>query len=197
MEFMSALEFSRGAATPCICFHSERDIRVVVHGDDFTILGHLEQMEWFTQRMESKSDIKYRGHIGPQRKDEKSMMILNSIDEWTEEGVVYESDQRHADIIVRDLSLSQANGVVTPGEKKESKASSELNPSPDTQYRARVARGIYLAQGRSDNAYSVKELSRRMATPDESAWELLKRLGRYLVNKKRYQTLYGYQSRVS
>lgn len=94
---------------------------MVVHGDDFTILGHLVPIDWFKKRMESKYDIKHRGHIGPHRTYEKSLRILNRIVEWTEEGIVYESDQRHADIIVRYLNLSQANGVVTPGEKRRPK----------------------------------------------------------------------------
>lgn len=197
IECMSEFECSRGAATPCICPHAERYIRVVVHGDDVTILGHLEQIDWSKKRMESTYDIKYRGHIGPQRKDEKNMMILNRIVEWIEDGIVYESGQRHAYIIVRYLNLSQANGVVTPGEKKDIKTSNALNQSQATRYRARVARGIYLAPDRRDIAYVVMELSRNMPNPDCSDWASLKRLGRYLVNQSSVQTLPAYPLGVS
>lgn len=197
IEFMSEIKFPRGAATPCMSWHAERELRFVVHGDDFTILGYLDQHIWFRKHMESRYDIKYRGHIGSQKDDEKSIIMLNRIVEWTDEGVVYNSDQRHADIIVRYLGLGKANGVVTPGEKKHDKVSSELDPSQATQYRAWVARGIVLAQDRSDIAYSVKDLSREMSNPDDSDGVVLKRLGRNLVIPRRYQTWFAYQSGVS
>ena len=38
-EFMEEIGFHRGKASPCIFRHADRDLRVVVHGDDFTVLG--------------------------------------------------------------------------------------------------------------------------------------------------------------
>ena len=41
--------------------------------------------------------------------------------EWTEEGIRYEYDQRHADIIVQSMGLTiGAKGVLTPAAKRES-----------------------------------------------------------------------------
>ena len=62
-------------------------------------------------------------------------------------------------------------------------------------YRAIVARGIYLAQDRSDIAFAVKELSRRMSCPDARDWHSLKRLGRYLLKRERAVSHFCYQSR--
>ena len=39
IDFLEKVGFQRGVSTPCIFWHRARDIRVVVHGDDFTILG--------------------------------------------------------------------------------------------------------------------------------------------------------------
>mgnify|MGYP003331301361 CR=1 FL=1 len=38
--FLISLGFRRGGASPCVFYNKSRDIRIVVHGDDFTILGH-------------------------------------------------------------------------------------------------------------------------------------------------------------
>ena len=38
-EFMEDIGFVRGILSPCVFYHAERELRVVVHGDDFTILG--------------------------------------------------------------------------------------------------------------------------------------------------------------
>ena len=71
-----------------------------------------------------------------------------------------------------------------PGDKAEIKEDEiPLVDKEATQFRALTARGIYLAQDRSDIGFAVKELARKMATPTESDWMGLKRLGRYLVGK--------------
>ena len=35
-EFMESIGFSKGKASPCIFWHPGRNLRCVVHGDDFT-----------------------------------------------------------------------------------------------------------------------------------------------------------------
>ena len=65
-----------------------------------------------------------------------------------------------------------------------------------TSYRAITARGMYLSQDRSDIQYAVKETSRSMSCPKLSDWEKLKRIGRYLLDKKRYVMNYPYQGTV-
>ena len=37
-DCLEEIGFLSGAALPCVCFHPERNISVVVHGDDFTAL---------------------------------------------------------------------------------------------------------------------------------------------------------------
>ena len=48
-------------------------------------------------------EVKFRGRLGPCQSDQKSMRILNRVVEWSEEGIRYEADQRHAEIIVKHL----------------------------------------------------------------------------------------------
>lgn len=119
--------------------------------------------------------------------------------QWTDEGIWYEPDQRHVEIILRDLGLtSESKSVAIPGEpaKPTGAEEQELPESEATAFRATVARGLYVSQDRSDIQYAVKELSRNMSKPLRSDQERLKRLGRYLVGKPRVRTLFGYQNRV-
>ena len=39
IEFMDNEGFSKSRASPCMFYHRERDTRVVIHGDDFTVFG--------------------------------------------------------------------------------------------------------------------------------------------------------------
>ena len=114
-----------------------------------------------------------------------SSAILNRVVTWDREGIWYEPDQRHADIIIRELGLkADSKGVVTPGEKVKGVVEGlELSDTEATMYRALTARGVYLAQDRSDITFAVKELSRSMSKPTREDWGKLKRLGRYLVDK--------------
>lgn len=90
--------------------------------------------------------------------------------------------------------------ISAPGVKREAVEEEDkryLTKEAATQYRALVARGIYLAQARSDIAFAIKELSRGMAKPIEEDWEALKRLGRHLLGRMREVKLFSYQRLVS
>ena len=98
---------------------------------------------------------------------------------WTEEGSRCEADQRHAEIIIRELDLKgNSNPLSTPGVKDNEEGSErKLNNKEATQYRGLVARANYLCQDRSDIEFAVKELYRGMAEPNQGNWMALKRLG--------------------
>ena len=49
---MESIGFARGASTPCSFYNQEKELRVVVHGDDFTVLGWEHQLNWFLEQME-------------------------------------------------------------------------------------------------------------------------------------------------
>ncbi len=46
VKFMIDAEFASGKATPCVFYNKERELRAVVHGDDFTILGKEEELDF-------------------------------------------------------------------------------------------------------------------------------------------------------
>ena len=108
---------SSGAKHVEWCFyHEEKDIALTVHGDDFTVLGDDTGLDWFRAALQSKFLLKVRGRLGPEATDDKEIRILNRIVRWTPEGIWYEPDQRHAEIIIRDLGLErESKGVGTAG----------------------------------------------------------------------------------
>ena len=79
----------------------------------------------------------------------------------------HEADQRHGEIIVRDVGLTdESKPAPTPGIKvaplKDDKSlpNEELGSTSARTYTAITARGNYLSQGRSDIQFAIKELSR-------------------------------------
>ena len=140
--------------------------------------------------------MKYRGRLGPQKGDAKSIIILNRLIEWTNNGIRYEADQRHAELIVSQMGLErESKSVATPSLHTTSLDESPLGPEQCTVYRALVARANYLAQDRADIGFSVKELCRHMSQPRQCDWAQMKRLGRYLVDKTRVIVNFAYQTK--
>ena len=46
-------------------FHEGRDLTIVCHGDDFTIVGEEEELEWVAGKMKGWFEIKVRAVLGP------------------------------------------------------------------------------------------------------------------------------------
>ena len=59
----------------------------------------------FRGAIQKKFEVKCQGRIGPGVGDEKSIRILNRVLEWKEDGLHYEADQRHAEIITEMVGL--------------------------------------------------------------------------------------------
>ena len=90
---MESIGFRRGQSTPCIFCHKDKGIRVVIHGDDFALLGSSVALDWFRDRIQGKFEAKFRGRLGPDNGDDKAVRILNRHVTWTNEGIRYEADQ--------------------------------------------------------------------------------------------------------
>ena len=118
--YRDALEdmgFTSGSASPCIFFHEERNISIVVHGDDFNALGVADELDWYEKELATHFEIKIRGRMGPGG-DCDQIKILNRILTLTKEGLEYEADPRHADLLLSSMGLTKSNSVSTPGVKE-------------------------------------------------------------------------------
>ena len=191
--------FAQGKSSPCVFYHEERGIRLVVHGDDFTFLGNDQALDWCTTIMQEEYDIKLRGRLGPEKHDDKSMRILNRCLEWRSDGLHYEPDPRHAEIIIEQMGVEKSAAVVTPGIKTTPLPEEEdlaLKPDYATKFRRIIARANFLAQDRVDIQYAVKEAAKGMANPKQSDWDKLVRIAKYLLGHKRYVMKFAIQRGV-
>ena len=55
---LEKIGFVNGVASPCVFYHRERDVRAVVHGDDFTVLGQETQLNWFRKHIAERFEVK-------------------------------------------------------------------------------------------------------------------------------------------
>ena len=187
---LKQLGFKAGAASPCNFKHTVRELYVTVHGDDFTITGPTADLEWMDKAMGDKYDIKSE-YLGPEAGMKSEIKILNRTLTWAKGEICYEADQRHADIVIKELGLEGARTLSTPGvpetaeDLRAREKSSKLSPRDSTLYRGIAARMNYLSLDRSDIQYATKSISRYMSEPRDYDWIAVKRLGRYLKGAPR------------
>ena len=86
-QALGRLGFAQGQASPCCFTHKTRDLRLVVHGDDFTVLGCSDDLDYLQKGIQTEFDLKVRGRLGGGQNDDKYMRILNRIIRWTDTGL--------------------------------------------------------------------------------------------------------------
>ena len=116
-QALGRLGFIQGRASPCCFAHESRDLKVVVHGDDFTVLGRDEDLDYFQRGIQAEFDVKIRGRLGSGKNDDKCMRIFNRTVRWTDARLRVEADPRHVEIQINEMGLGEANAVKTPGVK--------------------------------------------------------------------------------
>lgn len=191
--------FVQGRSSPCVFHHPSRKPRCNVHGDDFIFLGCDDQLDLCTKIMQDRYEVKIRGRLGPDSKDDKTITILNKCLEWKADGIHYEADQRHVEILIRELEFKSVKPVVTPGIKLpvlKEEDNPYLGPAEATRFRQLIARCNFVAQDRPDVQYAVKEVARGMANPRAQDMDKLIRLGKYLLGKPRYVMVFTKQRDV-
>ena len=122
------------------------------------------------------------------------MRILNRLVEWTDDGIQYEADQRHAELVIKELGLKEySKPVATPGVKSvrkyEEGVGEEMRPEGATRFRAIAARAMYLSQDRSDVQFASKELARRMAQPVLQRPRKMNSLSRCTKDRREQQSI--------
>ena len=177
-------------------------MRTSVHGDDYATVGSLDGCNWLQKELKIAFDVKtiIAGHSGKPGVVTEAEN-LNRVIRAVPAGWEYESDQRHAEIILEELQLNECKPVGTPGVEETFKRSAEdeahgaipLTPAMATQYRGLIARANYLAQDRAEIQFAVKELCRTMSAPNDDPWSQLKRLAKYLAARPRAVTLFAWQ----
>ena len=184
--------FRRGKASPCAFWNPQTGVRCVVHGDDFTFAGPDDELTKCTQMMNSEYDIKVRGKLGPDLKDDKAITILNRCVKWTPQGIQYETDPRHVEIMINELDLHKVKPVVAPGSKGalvDDEDNPHLDSSQATEFRQLIARCNLLCHDRPDIQYACKEAARGMANPRKTDWEKFIKIAKYLKKRRAMSSL--------
>lgn len=182
--------FEQGRSAPTVFKHAEKDMEMVVHGDDFTVLGFEEDLDELVNAMQGWFEIKVRGMIGPDAGDKKEMTILNRKVEWLNWGIQITADKRHMEKMVEHFGLDGkvSASVVSPGRRDESRGDEEddaseinLEGKDISIFRGLAATMNYLSQDRFDTQFAAKELCREMAVPTQGSMARAKRAARYLI----------------
>jgi hypothetical protein len=197
-KVMIAIGFKAGRYNPCTYHHSGRQLKCLVHGDDFVTVGDRADCEWLKGNLENRFELKSK-IVGFAEDEVREERILNRVIRTTDQGWEMEADQRHADVIIDQLNLKEANGVKTPCEEEKiwemQDNSLALTEKESRKYRELAARANYLAQDRMDIQYATKEICRGMCQPTRGDLKKLRRLGRYLKSHPRTVMTYRWQSK--
>ena len=144
-------------------------VALTVHGGDSTVSGPEEDFKWLETFIAARWEIKAT-ILGPEGHHAQEMNVLNRSIRWTARGLEYEADQRHRQVVLKELELEHCKPVTTPWGPQEQGCLREdtgglLSGTEATKFRAVVARLNYLAMDRPDIQYATKECSKRMAHP--------------------------------
>jgi len=116
--------FIRGVGASTVFYNPVTEVRVVVHGDDFTFAGTKKELMRMHKKMEEWYDVKLRGVMGSAGDEVKEITILGRTVRWTTEGIEYEADGRHREELMKECGL-----------KEDSKS---LNCPPRAEERSRM-----------------------------------------------------------
>ena len=203
-KVMVAIGFKQGKRNPCIYFHAGRDLRTVVHGDDFTTAGTFENIKWLHGELSKTWKCIERGISGPPGTPDtiQDIRVLNRITTWKEDGIWWQPDARHAELAIALLGDGPRGAKVTTplakGAVENLKDAAEfLNEEEATQYRSVAMRAAYLAQDRPDLQVATRFLSQGLQKPTTSHMLMLKRVARYsyLRYRPRMAQFFPHQSK--
>ena len=177
--------FRRGRAASTIFYHPKTQVRVVVHGDDFTFAGTESELKRIQAKMHEWYDVKVRGVLGSGKRDVHEIEILGRNLTWTEEGLEYEGSDKHRQALLEGLGLNEESkavnsAAVKPEEIGQEEDTEMLDASETKRFRSLAATLNYMSSDRSDVQYAAKEVCTKMANPTRGSWKRLKKAGRYL-----------------
>ena len=167
----------------------------LTHGDDFVLTGPTKRLMEFKMKMTkvypTKAKIISFGST-------ESIKTLNRRLHWGREGIVYQHDPRHIDVLVKELGLENGNTVQTPAAPiaAEEEDSEVLSQTQHHRYRSQVARCLFLSQDRADITFIVNELCQTMSSPTQQSLAKLKRLARYLKRERQWGQVFQYEKTV-
>ena len=159
---MKEMGFKECKVTNGVFTHPERDLRVVVHVDDFLLSGEGHQLQWFrdhlTQKYELKVQVAGWGHG-----DDRELQFLGRVIRLTQTGIELEGDDKHVELMEKEWDMAHCSPVATPYVKPATGGSSfivlpsdaeDMTSANATLYRRAAARINYVAIDRPDLSFA-------------------------------------------
>ena len=103
---MMLIGFQQAKSNSCLYYHAEKQIRIEVHGDDFTGVGPKAELECFAAELRKHWTIDVRGILGPPIYEgcgPLNCYLVNRLVTWTDKGIEMEADPRHVDLLLQEL----------------------------------------------------------------------------------------------
>ena len=100
-EKLRASGYVQGQAAPTVFREPVGDVSLVVHGDDFTALGPIEELNKLVATIKDWCEVKTRGKLGHEKNDGKEIKILNRRVEWADKKIIYDADQKNIQTILK------------------------------------------------------------------------------------------------
>ena len=205
--------FVRGQASPCHFFDAGREIRLMVHGDDFVAVGPEQALEEFEEEMRSVYPC-VSTTIGPSAQHAKRVKVIGRWVELTTDGVEIMPDPKYVEQALAAYGLQDCKPLASPAvrekdesaedrrqilvrrllhkksplggkdkEEEEVSRGEPLDEAAATTFRSVAALINFVAPDRADIQYSNKEILRGMAQPGSGDLNRLKRELRYLKGR--------------
>ena len=191
--------FKRLKTVPVAFVHPERDMRGVVHGDDFVWEGRDKDLDWVLAVLKKEYELKNRGRLGFGPDDVRKIDMLGRVIELTEEGITWKGDPRHQDLLEEYFGMDDNTKVLSkngyddePQENAHEEA--ELTNDECKAFRMLAARLNYMAQDNLWLQFPAKEICRNMANPKRHDFLKVKRVVRFLKGMGEVMLKYKWQS---
>ncbi len=110
---MTEAGFRQGSFSACVFYQTQKNFKVVVPGDASAMLGPSKSLHLFRGIVQQRMEVKIKGRL--EKSKPGAVRILNRIVTVTENGLEHKADQRHAEILRRDMGMDErCKGVATP-----------------------------------------------------------------------------------
>ena len=115
IQVLEAGGFCRGVAPPCHGFQKNLETYILVHGDDFFIVGRREGAKACAGFAARCIRAEQSCDSGPRIVAVTDSELLGKNTDIATMGIEYEPDQQHVSRALKALGLTDAEGVATPG----------------------------------------------------------------------------------
>jgi len=193
-QFMKSRGFLTNSIQPGVYYHPIKKLRVMIHVDDFMVIGSTSETQWFEDQIKDVYEITCTT-LG--QKFSNEVKYLNRTIRLTSAGLEVESDPKHVKVLMSEWGMQDCKGVETPLAREEEDVMEEtefLIEKEATRFRRAAARINYVAQDRPDLSTASRKLSQGMSAPREGHEKMLKRVLRYLKSYPRCISLMPWQT---